>query len=154
MLRKLKKTAMGLNDQIKAQQTKADLVADCAKLIDDQVAAKNGISGLALKATYGVVKGIGANYVSGAIERILPDVLNALDPIWNEGMQTGNPVEHLTQNRSRTADMVLSVTDARIEKSNNGVVRGAYSKLRKSVKSDVEDAVPDLARIIDRHAQG
>ncbi|MBF2001917.1 MAG: hypothetical protein IGS50_19185 [Synechococcales cyanobacterium C42_A2020_086] len=145
---------MGLNDQIKAQQTKADLVADCTKLIDDQVAAKNGISGLALKATYGVVKGIGANYVSGAIERILPDVLNALDPIWDEGMQTGNPVEHLAQNRSRTADMVLSVTDARIEKSNNGVVRGAYSKLRKSVKSDVEDAVPDLAKIINRHAQG
>jgi hypothetical protein len=141
--------AMGLNEQI---QDQAKLAADCAKLIDEQVAAKSGISGLALKATYGAVKGLGANYVLSAIERILPEFLTALDPIWTEGMQTGNPVEHLTQNRTRTADQVLSVTDARIEKSSNGVVRGAYNKLRKSVKSDVEAAVPDLAKIIGQYA--
>ena len=145
---------MGLNEQIKGQNNQADIVADCAKLIDEQVAAKNGISGLAIKATYSAVKGVGPGYVSGAIERILPEVLAALDPIWHEGTQTGNPVEHLIQNRSRTADMVLSVTDARIEKTSNGVVRGAYNKLRKSVKSDVEEAVPDLAKIIGYHAQG
>lgn len=146
--------AMGLTDQIKNRNAQASITADCAKLIDEQVAAKNGIGGLALKATYGVVKGIGADYVSGAIDRVLPEVLNALDPIWNEGIQAGNPVEYLANNRSRTADMVLSVTDARIEKTSNGVVRGAYNKLRKSVKNDVEEAVPDLAKIIGQHTQG
>lgn len=140
---------MGLNQQI---QDQAKLAADCAKLIDEQVATKSGISGLALKATYGAIKGLGANYVLSAIERILPEFLTALDPIWAEGTQTGNPVEHLAQNQTRAADQVLSVTDARIEKSSNGVVRGAYNKLRKSVKSDVEAAVPDLAKIIGQYA--
>ena len=144
---------MGLTDQIKNRNAQASITADCAKLIDEQVAAKNGIGGLALKATYGVVKGIGADYVSGAIHRILPEVLNALDPIWHEGVQAGNPIEHLTNTRSRTADMVLSVTDARIERSKNGIVRASYSKLRKSVKSDVEEAVPSLAKLISQYAQ-
>lgn len=143
---------MGLSDQIKDPQVQASIAADCAKLIDEQVAAKGGISGLALKATYGVVKGLGANYVVGAIERLLPDVLVALDPIWNEGVAAGNPVEHLATRPTETADRVLSVTDARIQKTNNGVVRGAYNKLRQSVKQDVEAAVPDLAKIIGQYA--
>lgn len=142
---------MGLSDQIKDPQVRSSIAADCAKLIDEQVAAKGGLSGLALKATYGVVKGLGANYVVGAIERLLPDVLVALDPIWNEGVAAGNPVEHLATHPTETADRVLSVTDARIQKTNNGVVRGAYNKLRQSVKQDVEAAVPDLAKIIGQY---
>lgn len=145
---------MSLSDQISDQNTKANLVADCAKLMDEQVAAKSGISGLALKAAYGVVKGIEPSYISGAIERLLPEALAALDPIWSEGVQLGDPVQHLSQNRSRTADMLLSITDAKIEKSKNGAVRASYNKLRKSVKNDVEEAVPGLATILGNHVQG
>jgi hypothetical protein len=142
---------MGLIDQIQDPQMKVSIATDCAKLIDEQVAAKGGISGLALKATYGVVKGLGSNYVIGAIERLLPDVLVALDPIWHEGIVAGDPVNHLSDRPSETADRVLSVTDARIEKTSNGVVRGAYNKLRQSVKRDVEAAIPDLAKIIGQY---
>jgi hypothetical protein len=144
---------MGLREHIKDETISANLAEDCARLMDEQVAAKSGLSGLALKATYGVVKGVGPSYIPEAIERLLPEALTALDPIWNEGVQTGDPVQHLTQNRSQTADRLLSVTDARIEKSKNNIVRGAYSKLRKSVKSDIEEAVPSLARILGTHIQ-
>lgn len=144
---------MGLSDQINDQTISAKLAADCAKLMDEQVSTKSGLSGLALKATYGVVKGVGPTYIPEAIQRLLPDALAALDPMWNEGVQAGDPVQHLTQNRSQTADRLLSVTDARIEKSKNGVVRGAYSKLRKSVKGDIEEAVPGLAKILGTHIQ-
>lgn len=145
---------MGLSDQLKDKHTRTSLAADCAKLMDEQVAAKNGFSGLALKAAYGVVKSVEPSYIPNAIQRILPDALTALDPVWNEGMQSGNPVQHLIQNRSRTADMLLSITDVKIEKSKNGVVRASYNKLRKSVKSDVEEAVPGLAKILGVHIQG
>jgi hypothetical protein len=143
---------MGLSDKISNQATQESLVADCTKLLDEQVAAKNGISGLALKAAYGVVKGIEPNYISGALQRLLPEALAALDPMWEEGVQSGDPVQHLSQNRSRTADMLLSITDTKIEKARNGVVRASYNKLRKSVKSDVEDAVPGLAKILSAYA--
>jgi N-acyl-D-aspartate/D-glutamate deacylase len=149
----LRRINMGLSDKISDQNTQANLVADCAKLMDEQVAAKNGISGLALKAAYGVVKGIGPNYIPGALHGLLPAALVALDPIWDEGVQSGDPVEHLAQNRSRTADMLLSITDARIEKARNGAVRASYNRLRKSVKNDVEEAVPGLAKILGAHVQ-
>lgn len=144
---------MGLNDGLNDPNKTAMLVTDCVKLIDEQVAAKGGISGLGLKAAYAAVKGIKPGYIANAIEALLPSTLLALDPMWSEGVQTGNPVEYLSQQSSRTADAVLSVTDARIEKSNNGIVRGAYSKLRNSAKSYVEDAVPGFAKIIDNYTK-
>jgi hypothetical protein len=150
----LRRINMGLSDQVSDQTTQSNLIADCTKLMDEQVAAKNGLSGLALKAAYGVVKGIEPGYIPGAIQRLLPEALVALDPMWDEGIQSGDPVQHLIQNRSRTADMLLSITDSKIEKSSNGVVRASYNKLRKSVKNDVEEAVPGLAKILGTHVQG
>lgn len=144
---------MGLSDGLSDPNKQASLVNDCVKLIDEQVTIKGGLSGLALKAAYASVKGIKPNYIASAIEALLPPTLEALDPIWSEGTQMGDPANHLIQNRSRTAEAVLSVTDARIKKSNNGVVRGAYDKLRKSVKGDVEEAIPGLVKIIDYYAK-
>jgi hypothetical protein len=149
----LRKIGMALSDQTSDQTTQENLATDCAKLVDEQVAAKSGISGLALKAAYGVVKGVEPSYISGAIQRLLPDALAALDLMWDEGIQSGDPVQHLIQNRSRTADMLLSITDAKIERSKNGIVRSSYGKFRKSVKSDVEEAVPGLAKILGTHVQ-
>lgn len=141
---------MKLSDLIQERSRKARIVEDCTKLIDQQVAAKGGISGFALKAAYGVVKGIDASYIAGAISRLLPEMLHALDPLWMEGIQAGNPVDHLVQQRSRAADAVLAVTDARA-KNANGIVRSSYGKLRQSVKGDVEDAIPGLAEILGKH---
>ncbi|MEM0980772.1 MAG: hypothetical protein AAGH78_10915 [Cyanobacteria bacterium P01_H01_bin.58] len=143
---------MTLKNLIKDKAVKADIVADCTQLVETQVATKKGLSGLALKATYGVVKGIGAKYIPGAIGRLLPEAFAALDPMWNEGLQHGDPVAYLIQNQTRTADTLLKVTDARIQHS-DGLIRASYNKLRNSVKSDVESAVPELATIIGTHAQ-
>lgn len=145
---------MALSDKLSDPTLQANLVKDCVKLMDEQVAAKGGIGGLAIKAAYGVVKNIEPSYISAALNRLMPEALSALDPMWEEGMQAGDPVQHLTQNSSRTADTLLSITDARIEKSNNGVMRSTYGKFRKSVKNDIEEAVPDLAKILGTHAMG
>lgn len=141
---------MELNDRINGDAY-ASMAKDCTHLIDEQVSAKTGFSGMALKATYKVVKGIGSDYVPGAIRRLLPETLAALSPIWTEGTQEGDPVAYLTRHSDRTADVILSTTDARIAKKGGGLVGASYQKLRKSVKRDVVDAVPELARIISKH---
>lgn len=141
---------MGLYSQFtESEQLSWDgLVSDCAKLIDQQVAAKGGLSGVVLKAAYGAVKGISPGYVPEATGRILPEVLTALDPVWQAGIAAGDPVHHLTQHSSKTADLILGITDARVAKTDRAVVRGAYTKLRESVKKDIEAAVPQLAQTI------
>ncbi len=143
---------MGLSEKIQDQTIRSNIAADCAKLIDQQVSAKGGLSGMAMKTAYGVIKGIGAGYIPGAINRLLPDACVALEPIWQEGTTAGDPVKYLSENSDRTADSLLSVTDARIQTTKHAILSSTYKKLRKSVKNDVEAAVPGLAEIIHSHA--
>ena len=143
---------MELTRQIQDQAVRDRIAADCTQLIDTQVAAKGGLGGMALKAAYGAVKGLGGNYVLGAVQRLLPEVFEALDPIWAEGKSAGDPVAYLSEHSDRTADIILSTTDQRIErKASGGIIGSTYKKLRKSVKKDVAAAVPGLAQIIDKH---
>lgn len=144
--------AMGLSTILNDQLVKPKVVGDCAQLIDRQVAAKGGLGGMALKATYGVVKGVGPGYIPGAIERILPEVVHALEPLWEEGLKTGDPVAYLSQNQDQTAEIILGVTDRRIATTDNGLVRSSYNKLRQSVKGDVAGAVPGLADILGAYS--
>lgn len=139
----------GLNDPNK----KSQVVNSCTELLDTQVASMGGVSGLAMKAGYSTVKGLAPGYCTTAIERLLPSFLTAIDPIWDEGVQGGNPVAHLTQNSSRTANALLSITDSRIEQSSNKTLKGLYSKLRNSAQKHVENAVPDLAKVIDDYTK-
>ncbi|QQE64433.1 hypothetical protein GFS31_11140 [Leptolyngbya sp. BL0902] len=143
---------MGLPNLLQNDATRISLIHACADLIDTQVSSKGGLGGMALKAAYGVVKGIGPDYVPGAVERLLPSVLTALDPLWSEGVSTGDPAAYLQEQSTRTADSLLSVTDARIANSSNGLIKTTYQRLRQSVKGDVEAAVPGLAKILATHA--
>lgn len=145
---------MGLNSSIQDPETQTKVAEECAQVIDDQVATKKGISGLAIKAAYRALKGLGPGYIPRALKGLLPQALDAMDPMWEEGRQAGDPVAYLSQNRSQTADVLLSVTDTKISRAKNKVVIAAYKQVRKSVKGDVEEAVPGLAQIIHQHAQG
>ncbi|MEB3229948.1 MAG: hypothetical protein VKJ64_02990 [Leptolyngbyaceae bacterium] len=143
---------MGLNDILSDSTVKDKVIADCIQLMDEQVTAKKGIGGMALKTAYRVIKGLGPNYLSSAVNTLLPTVCDAIDPIWDDAVKSDDAVEYLSQNRSEVADQLLGVTDARIAKSSNKAVKGAYNQLRKSIKGDVEDAVPGLAKIIATYA--
>lgn len=142
---------MVLSEKIQDETVRASIAADCAKLIDKQVAAKGGLAGIAMKTAYGVIKGIGAGYIPSAINRLLPEACKALEPIWQEGSAAGDPVTYLSENRDRTANSLLSVTDERIKGTKHTALGATYKKLRKSVKNDVEAAVPGLAHIINTH---
>jgi hypothetical protein len=143
---------MGLSEQLGNEEITSSIAADCAKLMDEQVSSKSGVSGMAFKATYRVVKGLSANYIPGAIQRLLPEAICALEPMWEKGIQSGNPVSYLTENSELTADTILSVTDAKIQRVRNGLICTSYNKLRKSVKGDISAAVPGFAEILGKHA--
>lgn len=141
---------MKLNAVIQEPSVKASIVADCAQLIETQVNTKGGISGLALKAAYTVVKGLNAHYIPGAIGRLLPPLFEALNALWEEGTQAGDPVGYLVQHRSRTANTILSITDSRVRNA-PAVVKSTYGKMRASIQGDVEEAIPELAQILGKH---
>ena len=47
--------------------------------------------------------------------------------------------------------MILSVTDIKIENSSNKIVKTSYQKIRKSVKSEIQDNVPQISKILENH---
>lgn len=143
---------MGLSDILLNENNRESIVDDCVKLIDKQVAAAPGLGGLALKAAYSTVNGIRADYCAQVVDQLLPEISIALDPMWAEGVNNGNPVEYLAQRKSQVADELLQISDKRVENSTRAMVKGAYAKLRPSAKNYVEKGVPDLAEIINKHS--
>ena len=59
---------------------------------------------------------------------------------------------HFSANAGRAADAMLSITDQKAERSTNGVVKKAYSTLRGTAKSNVEAAIPALARLVVKYS--
>ncbi|ACC79783.1 DUF6918 family protein [Nostoc punctiforme] len=144
---------MGLSEGLLNPTKKAMVVDECCNMIEVQLASKSGMSGIALKTAFAALKGVKPGYIHYVVEQILPQCFTALDPIWSEGVQKGDPIAHLSANRSHTADALLSVTDARAKNAKRQIVRGTYEKLRGSAKKHVEEAIPDLAKVIDNYTK-
>jgi hypothetical protein len=143
---------MGLSDAIKDDSKKAAIIKDCLALVDDEVASKGGISGFAVKAGYSAVKGIKPGFIEEVVNKLLPEWASKLDPVWADAVKDEKPVAYFEKNRSRVADELLSVTDAKIGGAKSSVVKKTYSSLRGSAKKHVEEAVPRLAKLMEKHA--
>jgi hypothetical protein len=145
---------MALSDQLLNPNKKAEVVDDFCKLLDEEAASKSGLSGLRIKSNLAAVKGIKPGYLGYAVEQLLPGLCTVLDPIWSESVQKGDPVTHFVASRSRAADAILSVIDARIERVSNGIARGVYGQWRSewdSSKRNVEEGIPGLAKLLKKH---
>ncbi len=144
---------MKLSDQVLSPNNKAMVVDDCCKTIDQQLAAKSGMSGIAIKTAFSALKGVKPGYIPYIVEQLLPQFLTALDPLWNEGIEKGDPAGHLVASRSETADAMLGITDARVKNTQRQIIKGTYEKFRGSAKKHVEEAIPDLAKIVDKYTK-
>jgi hypothetical protein len=144
---------VGLSEGLSNPDKKAKVVNDINNLIEAKLASKSGISGIALKTAFTAIKGIRPGYINYVVEQLLPQSFTAIDPIWNEGIQKGNPVDYLVTKRSETANALLSITDERIKQTQRKIVKGTYEKFRSSAQQHVEDAVPQLAKIIDEYTK-
>jgi hypothetical protein len=132
---------------------KSEVVDACCELIDLEVADKGGISGLAIKAGYGVVKGVKPGFIRKVVTDLLPEFATAIEPVYQDAKTQAKAVPaFFAQNSSRVADALLAITDGKAQRSQSGAVKGTYEKLRGSAKKNVEAAVPRLAKMVDRFA--
>ncbi len=142
-----------LPEVLNSPDKKEVVVDDCMSLIDAEVGDKGGISGLALKAGYGAVKGIKPGFVRQVVSDLLPEFAKALDPFHQEAIEKNKkPSEYFPANGPRVADALLAITDARAKNAKSGVVRSTYDKLRGSAKKNVEAALPRLGKLVEKHA--
>lgn len=142
-----------LQEQIAVEPTRPRVVAECVTLIDQQVKSKSGLKAMALKTAYGAIKTIKRGFVKGVVEALLDDWLAKLEPYyvkWGEA-GSGTFTEYLTARSGDVAEDLLEVTDKRAETTKHTTAKKYYFKHREKAKDNVVEAVPELARLIERH---
>jgi hypothetical protein len=132
---------------------KARVVADTLQLIEAEVADKKGLSGMAIRTGYGVIKNFRPDFLQRVVTDLLPRFAAAVEDVHAEAVSGGVPIKaHFVANQGRVADALLAITDGVAAKSKNRVVKGAYDRLRKIAKDHVIAAVPRLGAMVEKHA--
>jgi Family of unknown function (DUF6918) len=142
-----------LKEQLGSGDKRREVIEDSCRVLDQEVADRSGLTGMAIKGGYKLVQGIKPGFIRDVVDALLNDFLEALEPVYCEAIDKKRPAgAYLLENKSRVADALLSVTDKRAQKSESGVIKKAYEKLRPLAKGQVEAATPRLSKMLERHA--
>jgi hypothetical protein len=143
-----------LKEQLGTGEKRQQVIEDAIKVLDQEVADKGGITGLAVKGGYKMVQGIRPGFVKDVVTNLLDDFLESMDPLYQEAKQKGRPAgAYLVENKGRVADALLSVTDRKAQRADSGMLKKAYEKLRPLAKGQVEAAAPRLSQLLEKHAE-
>ncbi|MBC8067164.1 MAG: hypothetical protein IAG13_02430 [Deltaproteobacteria bacterium] len=136
-----------LVDKLTAPDVRPQVVAACVSLVDREVASKGGLSGMAVKAGYAVIKAVKPGFVAQVVETLLPEFAAAMEPIYTREGAAGPEAftRYLEGHRDEVADALLTVTDARAQRAKNPTIKKTYDRLRGSARDNVSAAVPNLA---------
>ncbi|MBL8601022.1 MAG: hypothetical protein JNK72_03765 [Myxococcales bacterium] len=133
---------------------RAEVIRDAERLLEDEVDRKSGLSGLAIKGAFKVVKGAKPGMVHDVIDGLLNDFAARLDPIYQAYLaQKGDIVGYFTGRKGDVADALLGITDDRARTTRHTALKKAYESLRPQGKKNVEEAVAGIARLIDKHGK-
>jgi hypothetical protein len=143
-----------LNEILLAPAVRPSVITDCVSLIDEEVKAKGGITGLAIKGAYAVVKAIKPGFISESVDAMLDDFAARLEPFFQQAQAAGQSSSSYMNGRAgEVADALLSISDERAARAKNQTAKKAYEKLRPTGKKHVETAVPAIAKLIDKRAK-
>jgi len=142
-----------LTDILLVPGNRPKVVADCVQLINEEVDSKGGLTGLAVKGAYAVVKAIKPGFINESVDHMLDDFVKRLEPFYAEAQAKNEPVGPLLNARApQVADALLAISDERASRSTNQTLKKAYEKLRPTGKKHVEQAVPRVGRLIQKYA--
>jgi hypothetical protein len=138
-----------LVEQIGKPPKRQHVIEDCVGLIDAQVKRK----GFVVKSAYATIKAIKKRFVPEVVESLLDEWLGKLQPHYEKWAtaKTSSLSDFLVARSDDVAEDLLSVTDARAEKTTHTTAKKMYLKMRDGAKRDVVDAIPDLAKMIEKH---
>lgn len=133
---------------------RGDVVNDLATLVDREVADKSGLSGGIVKTGYAAVKKVKPGIIRGAIDSLLDEFVEALEPYWATFTSgaSGDFGTFLATRPQEVSEALLAVTDRRAERSSRPAVTSVYSKLRPKGQENVVEALPRLGGVVEKHA--
>jgi hypothetical protein len=119
------------------------------EVIDAQVSQK----GFVIKSAYATIKAIKKRFVPEVVDGLLDDWLGKLQPHhdkWSAAKQSSF-ADYVIARSDDVAEDLLSVTDARAQRTSHTTAKKMYQRMRDSAKKNVVEAIPELSRMIERH---
>ncbi len=143
---------MSLRETLLNDANRPHLVQDCVTLVRDEVAAKSGLGGAAIKGILAVVTRLQPNFVSDAIEALLSDFTDQLEPFYASfGDAPAGPFPaHLVSHSEAVADALLEITDRKAANADPRLQK-AYQKLRPTGVKHVRAAVPGIGIVLEKY---
>jgi hypothetical protein len=136
--------------EVLGQAPKRDtVIEDCVNLIDAQVKQK----GFVIKSAYATIKAIKKKFVPEVVDALLDEWLGKLQPHYDKwsANKASSLTDFLVARSDDVAEDLLSVTDARAAKTSHTTAKKMYGKMRDGAKRNVVDAIPDLAKLVEKH---
>lgn len=144
---------MTLSKQLLNKQTRPAVVGDLVEVVREEVAAKRGVSGTAIKAGYAAATKVVPDLTRRGVRRLLPDFARALDPYWAdfEAADHTHFGEYLASRGPEVSAALLAVTDAKLEQSSRDQLKKVYRALRQRADGHVQTALPRVGAALQRH---
>lgn len=132
------------------------VINDATKVLEAEVASKSGMSGMAVKGVFKVIKNLQPGFIPKAIDDLLDEFVGRVEPFYDSWVADAGGRDlrgHFVQNGSAVADALLGVTDERAKHSKHKQLVKAYGKLRPKGKEHVTAAMPRVGELIDRQTR-
>lgn len=129
------------------------LVQAIADLIDTEVSNRGGLTGMAIKAGYSVVKQLkNGRMIPEVVDGMLDEFVGGLEPLHAEyrSEAKGSLEAFFRSREKRAVDALLTVTDRRAQRTSHAVLRKTYDKLRPMAEKQVAESLPGVSRLVDR----
>jgi hypothetical protein len=146
--------AATLQEILLTPDTQPQVTADCLTLIKQEVSAKSGVSGTAVKLAYKTVNAFASGYLKSMVENLLPDMIAKLEPYWADFNASGASGfgDYLAKRGDEVSDALLSVTDARAQTSERPTILKAYRTVRGGAAKHVKAALPAVGALVQKYA--
>jgi hypothetical protein len=138
-----------LVEQLAKDPVRPLVIADCVELIDAQVKTK----GFVIKSAYATIKAIKKKFVPETVDALLDDWLGKLQPHYDKWIAAKSSTfsDFLVARSDDVAEDLLSVTDARAQKTSHTTAKKMYLRMRDGAKKNVIESIPALAKMIEKH---
>jgi len=132
-------------------ERRAAVVRDAERIVDEEVAARRGVRGMALRTGYAAFRRLRPGIVPLAIDRLLPMFAPMIDRHWETAVASGDPDAWFRREAGAVADGLLAVTDALSHRTANPVALALYRSLRGQARPHVTAGVTRLPAFLRKH---
>ncbi|MCS4535496.1 DUF6918 family protein [Corynebacterium sp. HS2168-gen11] len=129
------------------------LATELARAIREAIQDSQGFSGTIIKGALKTAEKAKPNILQLATNRLLPDILETLQPHWDDFSQSDAPDfgTYLNTHSDNVIDQLLKVFNRGVEKLNRSAVTNTYTAIKGKIAGVLKPHLPLLGDILEAH---